>query len=118
VSLRPSTGVSNLYEPLVLIAEDQDAFEAFYRDHVDAVQRFVARRVDDPHLAADLTAEVFLAAIDGASSYAPNRGPVIAWLYGVGRRIVAAEVRRRRRELHAVRRISGRRSTHACAAMV
>ena len=27
-------------------------------------ERFVARRVSDPHLAADLTAEVFLAAID------------------------------------------------------
>ena len=34
------------------IAHDPDVFEAFYREHVDAVQRFVARRIADPHLAA------------------------------------------------------------------
>lgn len=97
------------YEPLTRIGHEPDAFEAFYRDHLEAVQRFVARRVDDPHLAADLTAEVFLAAIGSAHTYAPGRGPVVAWLYGIGRNTVAAEVRRRSRELHAVRRISGQR---------
>jgi RNA polymerase sigma-70 factor, ECF subfamily len=34
------------------IASDPVAFEGFYLRHVDAVQRFVVRRVDDPHLAA------------------------------------------------------------------
>ena len=102
-------GMPPPYDPLTRIGHEPDAFEAFYRDHVDAVQRFVARRVADPHLAADLTADVFLAAIDGAHTYRPGRGPVIAWLYGVGRNTIASEVRRRRRELHAVRRISGQR---------
>jgi RNA polymerase sigma-70 factor (ECF subfamily) len=97
------------YDPLTRIGREPDAFEAFYRDHVDPVQRFVARRVDDPHLAADLTADVFLAAIDGAHTYQPGRGPVIAWLYGVGRNTIASEVRRRSREMHAVRRVSGQR---------
>ena len=41
---------------LAEIASDPDAFERFYREHVEGVQRFVARRVDDPYLAADLTA--------------------------------------------------------------
>jgi DNA-directed RNA polymerase specialized sigma24 family protein len=49
------------------IATDPDAFERFYREHVEAVQRFVARRVDDPYLAADLTADVFVAAIESAA---------------------------------------------------
>ncbi|MDQ3790291.1 MAG: sigma-70 family RNA polymerase sigma factor [Actinomycetota bacterium] len=31
---------------------DPDLFEAFYRQHVETVQRFVARRVADPHLVA------------------------------------------------------------------
>jgi RNA polymerase sigma factor (sigma-70 family) len=97
------------YAPLDRIAREPDAFEAFYRDHVEAVQRFVARRVADPHLAADLTADVFLAAVDSAASYDRSRGPVVAWLYGVGRNAIAAEARRRARELHAVRRIEGRR---------
>lgn len=102
-------GMPTPYEPLTRIGHDPDAFEAFYRDHLEAVQRFVARRVDDAHLAADLTADVFLAAIDNAHTYAADRGPVVAWLYGVGRNTIAAEVRRRSRELHAARRISGHR---------
>lgn len=97
------------YDPLTRIAREPDALEVFYRDHVEAVQRFVARRVSDPHLAADLTADVFLAAVDSAASYDSRRGPVLAWLYGVGRNAIAAEARRRARELHAVRRIEGRR---------
>ena len=97
------------YDPLGRIAIEPDALDAFYRDHVEAVQRFVARRVSDPHLAADLTADVFLAAVDSAASYDSTKGPVVAWLYGVGRNAIAAEARRRARELHAVRRIEGRR---------
>jgi sigma-70-like protein len=51
------------------------AFTEFYRAHVHEVTRFVARRVADPQLAADLTAEVFLAAIEAAARY---RGPLAA----------------------------------------
>src|SRR4249919_1378467 len=102
-------------DELARIAHDPAAFEAFYREHVEAVQRFVARRVSDPHLAADLTADVFLAAVDSAATYDRARGPVVAWLYGVGRNAVAAEARRRARELHAVRRIEGRRLVDGAA---
>jgi len=102
-------GMRGPYQPLTRIGHEPDAFEAFYRDHLEQVQRFIARRVDDPHLAADLTADVFVAAVDAAHTYRPERGPVIAWLYGVGRNAIAAEVRRRSRELRATRRISGQR---------
>ncbi len=97
------------YDPLDRIAREPDALEAFYRDHVEEVQRFVARRVGDPHVAADLTADIFLAAVDSAARYDPGRGPVVAWLYGVGRNAIAGEARRRARELHATRRIEGHR---------
>ncbi|CAN5609492.1 sigma-70 family RNA polymerase sigma factor [soil metagenome] len=102
-------GMSPPYDPLTRIGHEPDAFEAFYRDHVEAVQRFVARRVDNAHVAADLTADIFLAAVGSAHTYRPDRGPVIAWLYGVGRHAIAAEVRRSSRERDAVRRISGQR---------
>jgi RNA polymerase sigma-70 factor (ECF subfamily) len=97
------------YDPLESIGRDPDALEAFYRDHVDAVQGFVARRVRDRGAAADLTADIFLAAIDSAHRYEASRGPVLAWLYGVGRNVVAAELRRNARELRTARRIEGRR---------
>src|SRR5919201_5658297 len=76
------------------ISADPDSFEVFYRAHVEAVQRFLARRVADPYLAADLTADVFLAAIESASSYRPGRVPPLAWLYGIARNALAAERRR------------------------
>jgi RNA polymerase sigma-70 factor (ECF subfamily) len=72
---------------------------------VDAVQRFIARRVRDPYRVADLTADVFLAAIDSAPSYRPGRGKPCAWLYGVARNVVAADRRHRCRELRASGRI-------------
>jgi RNA polymerase sigma factor (sigma-70 family) len=91
------------------IAHDPAAFETFYRENVEAIQRFVARRVVDPHLAADLTAEVFLAAVDGAATYRRERGAPTAWLYGIARIVIASELRRSAREHRAVRRIEGRR---------
>ena len=62
--------------PVWSIGTDPAAFTEFYRAHVDQVTRFVTRRVADPHLAADLTAEVFLAAITWrAIPYSQVRGP-------------------------------------------
>jgi RNA polymerase sigma-70 factor (ECF subfamily) len=93
----------------VRLNEDPVAFEAFYRRHVDAVMRFVVRRVGDPHLAADLTADIFLAALDSAHTYRPGRGSEIAWLYGVARNVVSGQFRRTAREAEATSRIAGRR---------
>lgn len=96
-------------DELARIAHDPAAFETFYREHVDAVQNFVARRVADPHVAADLTADVFLAAIDAAPSYRPGRGVPAAWLFGIARNVVSAEHRRSGRERRARRQVEGRR---------
>lgn len=91
------------------IGTDPTAFEAFYREYVDAVERFVVRRVTDPHRAADLTAEVFVAAIESADGYRPSRGAPVAWLFGVARNVLAADRRRRGRELDTAQRFGGRR---------
>src|SRR5436190_17544422 len=95
-------------EDLRRIAHDPDAFGAYYLRHVEDVQRFVARRVSDPQLAADLTADVFVAAIESAASYRPSRGRPIAWLFGVARNVVAGERRRGEREGRALLRLAGR----------
>lgn len=92
-----------------LMARDPRLFEEFYRRHVDAVTRFVARRVSDPHTAADLTAEIFLAVLDSAGTYQPRLGSETAWLYGIARNVVSSEHRRRARETERDLRISGRR---------
>ncbi|SFL01183.1 RNA polymerase, sigma subunit, ECF family [Streptosporangium canum] len=91
------------------IATDHVAFEAFYRRHVDAVTRFLARRVDDPHTVADLVAEVFMAVLDSAHTYRAGLGTEIAWLYGVARNTLSAERRRAFKESRLTSRVSGRR---------
>jgi len=96
-------------EDLSRIARDPAAFEVFYRRHVATVTRFVARRVADPHAVADLTAEVFLAAIGSAHTYRPGRGTQPAWLYGIARNVIAGERRRAAHELRTAGRIAGRR---------
>lgn len=94
---------------LAEIATDPEAFEAFYRRHVEAVALFLARRVADPHTVADLVADVFLAALDSAHTYRSGLGSEIGWLYGVARNTLSAESRRAVRELRLANRIGGRR---------
>jgi len=90
------------------IGHDPDTFASFYEAHLDAVQRFVARRVTDPHLAADLTADVFVAAIQSAEGYRPERGAPIAWLLGVARNVVNSEFRRAAKDKAVKRLVRGR----------
>lgn len=94
---------------LARIGHDPDALEQFYRENVEHVQRFVARRVSDPHVAADLTTDIFLAVIEGADTYDRRRGNPKAWLFGISRNVLHNEFRRVRRERDAISRIQGQR---------
>lgn len=98
---------------LAEIATDPKAFEVFYRRNVEAVTRFLTRRLTDPHTVADLVAEVFLAALDSAGTYRPGLGSELGWLYGIARNTVAAESRRAAREARLAHRIGGRRLLEA-----
>jgi RNA polymerase sigma-70 factor, ECF subfamily len=94
-------------EQLRWIGTDPELFEVFYCEHVEDLQRFVVRRVGDRERAADLTAEIFLAAIDSAHRYRPRRGTPKAWLYGIARALVANDRRRRGRERAREERFRG-----------
>ncbi|WP_042384709.1 RNA polymerase sigma factor [Streptacidiphilus melanogenes] len=84
-------------------------FAEFYRQNFDAVLGFVTRRTDSVHLAADLTADIFLTALEQADGYDPRRGTPVAWLYGIARNVLAAHFRGSARERRAVSQIAGRR---------
>jgi RNA polymerase sigma factor (sigma-70 family) len=94
-------------EQMRWVGTDPDIFEVFYREHVDAVQRFVVRRVGDRERAADLTAEIFVAAIDSASRYRQQRGTPRTWILGIARVIVANDFRRRDRQRIGEERLRG-----------
>jgi RNA polymerase sigma factor (sigma-70 family) len=95
--------------PVRSIGTDPAAFTEFYRAHVDEVTRFVTRRVADPQLAADLTADVFLAVIEAAADYRGSFGGPRTWLFGIARNVIAAEFRRSARQRRAEGLIAGRR---------
>lgn len=94
-------------EILPRIATDPDLLDAFYREHAEGVKRFVVRRVGDRDRAADLTVEVFLAAIDAAPRYRPRQGTPRAWLLGIARVVVAGDGRRRERRRLGQERLRG-----------
>ena len=73
-------------ELLAAVAAEPEAFAVFYRRHVRPLLGYLVRRTRDGELAADLCAETFAAALDGAKRFDPGRGPAVAWLYGIARR--------------------------------
>jgi RNA polymerase sigma-70 factor (ECF subfamily) len=87
-------------------AGDAEAFVAFYRRHLTAVLGFFLRRTGNPELTADLTAEVFAAALLAAERYRPGERPALAWLYGIAAHKLADSRRRGRVEDEARRRLS------------
>lgn len=91
------------------MATDPAAFEVFYREQLPLVRVYLARRIDEPADVADLTADIFLAAIRAAKSYRADLGPPRAWLIGIARHVLADHRRSRARERAAVNRLAGRR---------
>jgi RNA polymerase sigma-70 factor (ECF subfamily) len=62
---------------------DEDAISALYQRHADAIFRYVLLRVNDFDVAEDLTAEVFLKALQGLPGYQITEAPLLAWLYRI-----------------------------------
>ena len=62
---------------------DKQAIGELYRANVDVIYRYVWARVRDDSLAEDLTAQVFLKALEGLPNYRPSGKPFVAWLYRI-----------------------------------
>jgi RNA polymerase sigma factor (sigma-70 family) len=90
---------------------------ALYRDHAAALLAWFLRHTGDPETAADLTAETFAAALQGAGRFDPARGPEVAWLYGIARHQLSAWLRRGRVEASARRRLGMERLEPTPAAL-
>lgn len=76
--------------------------------HLDAVYRYLRQLTGDTHLAEDLTSETFERALRMWERYDPSRGPVLAWLVTIARRIALdhfrSDSRRRSREARVAAR--------------
>lgn len=65
------------------------AFGTFYERHGAALLSYLVRRSGDPEAGADLTAEVFAAALSGLDRFDHDRAEPVAWLYGIARHKLA-----------------------------
>lgn len=84
-------------------------FERLYRDNVDVVTAFFARRSTDPQAVADLTADTFVAAITSLGTFDPRKGTARAWVLGIARRVHAAHCEAISRQRDQAARLAGRR---------
>src|SRR4051794_34127909 len=91
-------------DEVLLRSTDPEDFGVFYDRYVDAVLAYFQRRVHDPEVAADLTAETFAAALVARRRFRRGSSSAAAWLFGIAAHKLAdfwrrghAEDRMRRR---------------------
>ena len=89
---------------LAAAGSDPEAFARFYDRYERAVTGFFVRRTSTPEAAADLTAEVFTAALGAAGRYRPDGPTAAVWLFTIARNTLRSSVRRGRVEAGARRR--------------
>lgn len=92
-------------ELLALGTRDAEAFGEIYDRYEDPMLAFFRRATGRADLAADLTAEVFAAAIASAASFRPELGTARGWLFGIARHELAQSWRRGRVDAEARRRL-------------
>jgi len=84
---------------------DAEALGVLYDRYEDPMLAFFRRATGRADLAADLTAEVFAAALGSIGRFRPDLGSVRSWLFGIARHELAQMWRRRRVETEARRRM-------------
>lgn len=84
---------------------NEAAFASLYRRYLPLVLRWSLRETGNREVAADLTSEVFAAALLASPRYEASLGSVGAWLLGIARNKLRESRRRRRVEDAARRRL-------------
>ena len=92
-------------ELLARTGSDPDAFGVFYERYESQLLGFFWRATRRADIAADLTAEVFAAALESAASFRAQSGSARGWLFGIARHELADTWERGRVEDRARRRM-------------
>lgn len=86
-------------ELLAHTRSDADAFGVFYRRYERPILGYLLARVRDAEIAADLTSEVFAAALEATGSFDPGRngsGSASGWLFTIAHNTLVSSLRRGR----------------------
>lgn len=99
--------------------QDHKTFAALYRRHVNRVYRFLMARVGNVEDAQDLTAQTFMAALDGLASYR-EEGTVASWLLGIAHNKCLEHFRRQRKQgsLESVMEVADNRNSPEDSAQI
>jgi RNA polymerase sigma factor (sigma-70 family) len=92
-------------ELLAASRSNPDAFAAFYDRYEGSVVGYFARRTGDPEVAADLSAEVFAAALGACNRYKPETPSAAGWLFTIAHNKLLKSLSRGRVEADARRRL-------------
>lgn len=92
-------------ELLAAAASDPAAFGRFYDRYEAAIAGYFVRRTRLPEVAADLTAEVFAAALGSAARYRPEGPTAAVWLFAIARHTLASSLRKGQVEVRARRKL-------------
>jgi len=87
-------------------ADQPEAFVAFYEHYFQGVLGYVARRVQDPDVAFDLTAETFAQAYSSRRKFRGEaEEQAAAWIYRIASRQLSRHRRHGRAELRTIERL-------------
>jgi RNA polymerase sigma-70 factor (ECF subfamily) len=78
----------------------RETFAELYEQYMPRVFRYISYRVNDVHLAEDLTSGVFLKALQGFNQYRSDKASFFTWLLSIARYMVIDHYR-----------VSGKRQT-------
>ncbi|NEP84328.1 MAG: sigma-70 family RNA polymerase sigma factor, partial [Okeania sp. SIO3B3] len=67
---------------------NMDAFGELYQRHMDAIFKYVSRRVSETNEAEDVTQTVFMKAWQALARYQPSKAPFRAWLYTIAQNTI------------------------------
>jgi RNA polymerase sigma factor (sigma-70 family) len=92
-------------ELLAATRREPDAFATFYDRYERSIMGYLLRRTANAEVAADLTAEVFAAALVAAHRYRPDAPTAAAWLFTIAHNLLSKSRRRGRVEAAARKRL-------------
>src|SRR6516164_11822889 len=81
-----------------ILAGDEDAFAALYRQRQGSIFRFALQMTGSVEVAEDVTQETFLALLGAGKRYDASRGTFTAFLYGIARNQVLRRIAGRKHD--------------------
>lgn len=97
MEIPPATVVALDDARLVLMAQaDARAFAPLYGRYADPVYRYCYRKLGNPDLAADATAQVFVQALAALRRYRPEGNSFRAWIFTIAHNVIVDHFRARR----------------------